>query len=107
MRSFTIARVDLCVFVWPYAWVSWRGLPLWVGTIRYGSFRGCWSSARPRICYPPINTKRFASRKTTNSLGSGFRQPEGGAPGLEVNLFIDKHDGFDQDALPLTSRIVP
>jgi hypothetical protein len=39
-------------------------------------------------------------------VGLRFRQPDGGTPGFEVNLFIDKNDGLDEDALPLISRII-
>ena len=34
-------------------------------------------------------------------VGLRFRRPDGGAPSFEVNLFIHKHDGLDQDPVPL------
>jgi hypothetical protein len=39
-------------------------------------------------------------------VGLRFRQLDGGAPGFEVNLFIDKNDGLDEDMLPLINRII-
>jgi hypothetical protein len=39
-------------------------------------------------------------------IGLRFRQPHGNMPGFEVNLFVDKNDGFDGDALPLINRII-
>jgi hypothetical protein len=39
-------------------------------------------------------------------VGLRFCVPDSGIPGVEVNLFIDKHDGLDEDTLPLVSRLV-
>jgi hypothetical protein len=39
-------------------------------------------------------------------VGLRFRQPDGVIPGFEVDLFIDKNQGLDEDAIPLISRII-
>jgi hypothetical protein len=39
-------------------------------------------------------------------VGFRLRQPQGGAPGFEVDLFIEKADHLEENALPLISRII-
>jgi hypothetical protein len=79
----------------------------WVGTIRNASV-GRWVlvSGQTTNMLSTAQYKEIVLTEDDELLGLRFRQPEGGAPGFEVNLFIDKHDGFDQDVLPMISRIV-
>lgn len=39
-------------------------------------------------------------------LGIRFRQPIGVTSSFEIDLFIDKHDGFLEDAVTLASRMI-
>jgi hypothetical protein len=39
-------------------------------------------------------------------VGLRFRLPDGPIPGFEVDLFIDKDHGLEEDAVPLISRII-
>jgi hypothetical protein len=95
-------RVCFAVCIGELAWHAH-----WVGTIRNASV-GRWVlvSGQTTNMLSTAQYKEIVLTEDDELLGLRFRQPEGGAPGFEVNLFIDKHDGFDQDVLPMISRIV-
>jgi hypothetical protein len=63
------------------------------------------STARPPICCPLTNARKLFS-SDDELVGLRFRQPDVVLPGFELDLFIDKNDGLDGDALPLISRII-
>jgi hypothetical protein len=95
-------RVCFAVCIGELAWHAH-----WVGTIRNASV-GRWVlvSGQTTNMLSTAQYKEIVLTEDDELLGLRFRQPEGGAPGFEVNLFIDKHDGFDQDVLLMISRIV-
>ena len=79
----------------------------WVGTLRNASL-GRWVlvTGQTTNMLSTHQYKEIVLTEDDDLVGLRFRQPHGGAPGFEVNLFIDKRDGLDQDALPLISKIV-
>jgi hypothetical protein len=79
----------------------------WVGNIRNAS-PGRWvlASGQTTNMVSTDQYKEILLTEDDEIVGLRFRRPGGGAPSFEVNLFIHKHDGLDQDPLPLISKIV-
>jgi hypothetical protein len=96
------SRVCFAVCMGELAWHAH-----WVGTLRTAG-PGRWMLATEQTTNTvSINEyKEIILAEDDELVGLRFRQPGGGDPGFEVDLFIDKHDGLDQDTLPLISKIV-
>jgi hypothetical protein len=56
--------------------------------------------------YIPSFIERNYPHRGWRLVGLRFRQPEAGAPGFKVSLFIDKNAGLEEDVLPPVSKIV-
>ena len=95
-------RVCFAVCIGELAWHAH-----WVGTIKNAD-SGRWVL----VSGPTTNmlsTSQYNEIILTEDdelLGLRFRRPEGGTPGFEVNLFIDKYDGLHDDVLPMITKIV-
>jgi hypothetical protein len=79
----------------------------WVGTIR-NARPGRWVvvGGQTTNLLSTDQQKEIILVEDEELAGLRFRQPDGGIPGFEVNLFIDKNDGLDGSALPLISTII-
>lgn len=95
-------RVCFAVCVGELAWHA-----QWVGPIRNGR-----PSEWVLVAGQTTNTvstdqyKEITLTEDDDLVGLRFRQAEGAMPGFEVDLFIDKNDGLDEETPPLLSRIV-
>jgi hypothetical protein len=79
----------------------------WVGTIR-NARPGRWVvvGGQTTNLLSTDQYKEIILVEDDQLAGLRFRQPDGGIPGFEVNLFIDKNGGLDGSTLPLISRII-
>jgi hypothetical protein len=79
----------------------------WVGTIR-NAHLGRWVlvDGHTTNMLSTDQYKEIILIEDDELVGLRFRQPDGVLPGFELDLFIDKNDGLDGDALPLISRII-
>jgi hypothetical protein len=79
----------------------------WVGTIR-NALLGRWIHATNRtsnmLCTDQY--KDILQTEDEHFLGIRFRQPIGVTSSFEIDLFIDKHDGFLENSVTLTSRMI-
>lgn len=79
----------------------------WVGTIRNaGPGRWVFVSGQTTNTVSTNQYKQILLMEDDELVGLRLRPPDGGAAGFEVNLFIDKNDGLDEDVLPLISKII-
>jgi hypothetical protein len=78
----------------------------WVGLI-HSADHGRWvhKSGQAANMVSIDQYKEIILTEDEELIGLRFRQP-GNVAGLEVNLFIDKNDGFDEDTLPLINKII-
>jgi hypothetical protein len=79
----------------------------WVGALRYGRL-GRWVlvGGQTTNMLSTDQYKEIILIEDDELVGLRFRQPDGVIPGFEVDLFIDKNQGLDEDAIPLISRII-
>src|ERR1700730_14413655 len=79
----------------------------WVGTIR-NALLGRWihtmNHTTNMLCAGQY--KEILLTEHDGLLGIRFRQPIGVTSSFEIDLFIDKHDGFLEDAVTLASRMI-
>jgi len=79
----------------------------WVGTIRNARpTRWMLIAGRATNMLSTDQYKEIILTEDDELLGLLFLQPVGAMPGFEVDLFIDKNDGFEEGTLPLLSRII-
>lgn len=96
------SRVCFAVCIGELAWHAH-----WVGTIRNARL-GQWVlvADHPTNMLSPDQYKEIILTEDDELVGLRFLQPVGAMPGFEVDLFINKNDGLDEDTLPLLSRII-
>jgi hypothetical protein len=95
-------RVCFAVCLGELAWHA-----QWVETIRNGrSGRWVLVAGQASVMLSTDQYKEIILTEDDDLLGLRFLQPVGAMPGFEVDLFIDKNDGLDEDTLPLLSRII-
>jgi hypothetical protein len=95
-------RVCFAVCMGELAWhAHWVGIVKSAGLGRWVLVTGPTTNMLSTAQY-----KEIILSQDDELVGLRFRQPEGGAPGFEVSLFIDKKDGLADDVLPLITKIV-
>ena len=96
-------RVCLAVCVGDVAWHAF-----WIGTLHdAGSGRWVMVSDHTTNVVRPDQYGEIILTEDEELLGIRFRKPRAfSALGFEVDLFVDKHDGFDEAFVALVNKMV-